>query len=331
MAQGTVLLADLNGRDLVLAVAPPGMPPTAHRALPCASLADLEQALGAAMTPAVAGDLVGAAICAAGPEIDGAITLTGGAGFTLTSGWLRSVLRTPRLHLVNDFTACALGAPKLAPESLETVHAGAAAKSGAIAVIGPNLGLGVAGLAPHRTDGWVAMPSEGGHIDFAPGDPREVAIFERLTLRYGRISAEHLLSQQGLIDLYADLATQNGDRLAAMDDIAVIALCRQGDPAAREAVSVFSALLGAYAGDIALLFAARGGVYLNSPLLEHIGDQLDRDAFCRRFLAKGRMQAYLQDIPVYLARGRCTLLGLSSLFSASDRRYAASEIKYLDC
>ncbi|PTS84179.1 MULTISPECIES: glucokinase [unclassified Caulobacter] len=331
MAQGSVLLADLNGRDLVLAVAPPGASPATHRAIPCASLSDLEEALSEALPPAIAEDLVGGAICAAGPEIDGAITLTGGAGFTLTAGWLRGVLRTPRVHLVNDFTACALGAPKLAPEALETVHAGAAARSGAIAVIGPNLGLGVAGLAPHRSDGWVAMPSEGGHIDFAPGDPREVAVFECLARRHGHISAEHLLSQQGLIDLYGHFAAPTDELSVAIDDNAVVDLCRQGDPAAREAITVFSALLGAYAGDIALLFAARGGVYLNSPLVERLGDLLDREAFCRRFLAKGRMQAYLQDIPVYLARGRCTLLGLSSLFSANDRRYAASEIKYLDC
>jgi glucokinase len=331
MAQGSVLLADLNGRDLVLAVAPPGVAPPSHHTVSCTSLADLEQALRDAVTPAVAEDLVGGAICAAGPEIDGVITLTGGAGFTLTSGWLRSVLGTPRVHLVNDFTACALGAPKLAPEALETVHAGTAARTGAMAVIGPNLGLGVAGLTPHRTDGWIAVPSEGGHIDFSPGDSREVAIFELLARRYGHISAEHLLSQQGLVDLYGALAAPDDAPSAAIDDNVIIELCRQGNPDAAEAISVFSAMLGAYAGDVALMFAARGGVYLNSPLMERIGDLLDREAFCRRFLGKGRMQSYLLDIPVYLARGRCTLLGLSSLFNANDRRYTASEIKYLDC
>lgn len=332
MANGSVLLADLNGRDLVLALARPGAVPDDYQTQPCASLGDLEAALRAAMAQTDdEGGLIGGAVCAAGPEIDGRITLTGGAGFTVTTGWLRGVLRTPRVHLVNDFTACALGAPKLSPEALETVHPGVPAKSGAIAVIGPNLGLGVAGLAPHRNDGWVAMPSEGGHIDFAPGEPREVAIFERLRARHGHVSAEHLLCQQGLADIHACLVAPDAPDFARQNDSAIIALCRSGDALAVEAVSIFSALLGAYAGDIALIYAARGGVYLNSPLIERIDGQLDKAAFSRRFLSKGQMQAYLENIPVYLASGRCTLLGLSSLFSPNDLRYAASEIKFLDC
>ena len=43
------------------------------------------------------------------------------------------------------------------------------------------------------------------------------------------------------------------------------------------------------------------------------------------------MSDYLSAIPVYLTRGRCTLLGLSSLFTPSDLRYTTSEIAFLDC
>jgi len=332
MAQGSVLLADLNGRDLALALARPGAAPLDYRTQTCTSLTDLETALREVMAEAdEGGDLIGGAVCAAGPEIDGRVTLTGGAGFTVSTSWLRGVLRTPRVHLVNDFTACALGAPKLAPEALTTIHEGVAARAGAIAVIGPDLGLGVAGLSPHRKDGWVAIPSEGGHIDFAPGEPREALIFERLQARYGHVSAEHLLCQQGLSDIHACLTDPGEGSFLAIDDNVIIERCKAGDATALEAMSIFSALLGAYAGDIALLYAARGGVYLNSPLIERINGHLDKVAFSRRFLAKGRMQAYLEDIPVYLASGRCTLLGLSSLFSPNDLRYAASEIKFLDC
>lgn len=330
MAQGSVLLADLNGRDLVLAIGRPGEPPRAHKTQPCASLHDLEAALRAAMAEAEVGDLVGGAVCAAGPEIDGAITLTG-AGFTVSTGWLRGVLRTPRVHLINDFTACALGAPRLSADALEIVHDGNPARATAIAVVGPDLGLGVACLAPLRADGWIAVPSEGGHVDFAPGEPREVAIFDRIRALHGHVSAERLLSQQGLGEIHAILAAPDAASFPPTDDNVIIEACRAGDPVAVEAVSIFSALLGAFVGDIALLYAARGGVYLNSPLLERIDRLLDREAFTRRFRAKGRMSGYLTSIPVYLARGRCTLLGLSSLFSLSDLRYATSEIAFLDC
>lgn len=323
MAKGSVLLADVNGRDLAVAVVRPGDPPREHRELPCSSLRELEVHLNEAL--AGHGELVGAAVCGAGPEIDGAIAMTAG-DFTLTQSWLRAVLKTPRVALLNDFAACALGAPRLAPSAMTLIHEGKPAKSAPIAVIGPNLGLGVAGLSPHRNDGWVPVVSEGGHIDFTPGDPREIPVFQFVQDRYGRVSAEHFLSQAGLVDIHAALGGGENDS----DDL-ILSRVRDGDPRAREALSIFSALLGAFAGDAALMFAARGGVYINSPLMERIDGLLDHTAFSRRFADKGRMSAYLATIPVYLTIGRCTLLGLSGLFSASDMKYAADEVKFLDC
>lgn len=324
MAKGSVLLADVNGRDLAVAVVRPGDPPREHLELACGSLRALEQHLAAILADSRHGELIGAAICGAGPEIDGAIDLTAG-DFTVTQSWLRAVLKTPRVALLNDFAACALGAPRLAPSAMTVIHDGKPAKSAPIAVIGPNLGLGVAGLSPHRNDGWVPVVSEGGHIDFTPGEAREVPVFSALQIKYGRVSAEHFLSQQGLVDIHLALG---GD--ADSDDV-ILSRVRDGDARAREAVSIFSALLGAFAGDAALMFAARGGVYINSPLMERIDGLLDHAAFARRFSDKGRMSAYLQGVPVYLTVGRCTLLGLSGLFSASDMRYSAEEVKFLDC
>lgn len=329
MAKGSVLLADVNGRDLALAVVRPGDPPREHRELACASLRELEQHLTAALADGRHGELVGAAVCGAGPEIDGAIAMTAG-DFTLTQSWLRAVLKTPRVALLNDFAACALGAPRLSPSAMTVVHPGKPANKAPIAVIGPNLGLGVAGLSPHPTDGWVPVVSEGGHIDFTPGETREVPVFSALQMKYGRVSAEHFLSQQGLIDIYAALGGRTGGGESASDDL-ILTRVRDGDATAREALSIFSALLGAFAGDAALMFAARGGVYINSPFMERIDGLLDHAAFARRFADKGRMSEYLRDIPVYLTIGRCTLLGLSGLFTASDMKYGADEVKFLDC
>ena len=328
MAKGSVLLADVNGRDLALAVVRPGDPPRDHKELPCASLRELEQHLTAAL--AGQGDLVGAAVCGAGPEIDGAIALTAG-DFVVTLSWLRAVLKTPRVALLNDFAACALGAPRLAPSAMTLIRDGKPAKSAQIAVIGPNLGLGVAALAPHRIDGWTPVVSEGGHIDFMPGEPREAAVFEAVQARRGRLSVEHFLSQAGLVDIHAALKQADGGDGEGDSDDLILSRARDGDARAREAVSIFSALLGAFAGDAALMFAARGGVYINSPLMERVDGLLDTEAFGRRFQDKGRMSGYLKDIPVYLTRGRCTLLGLSGLFTASDMRYSADEVKFLDC
>ncbi|MGR4864805.1 glucokinase [Caulobacter sp. LARHSG274] len=326
MTHGVALLADVTGRDLIVALARPGDAPGEHRVMPCASPRELEACLGSVLAQLDPGELVGAAVCAAGPEIDGTITLTS-TGMTISQAWLRSVLRTPRVYLVNDFTACAMGALKVGEASLEVVHPGRAARNAAIAVLGPDIGLGVAGLAPLRGGGWLAVPSEGGHIDFGPLEAREAPVFAAVRARHGDTAAERLLSKQGLGDIHQALARIS----TPLNDNVVITQARAGDVVACEAISIFSALLGGFAGDMALLFAARGGVFLNSPLLEAIGDLLDREAFTRRYRAKGRMEAYLADLPVFAMPGRPALLGLSSLFSASDMRYAATEVKFLDC
>jgi glucokinase len=326
MTRGVALLADVTGRELIVALARPGDAPGEHRVMSCTSPRELEARLGSVLAQLDPGELVGAAVCAAGPEIDGTVTLTS-TGMTISQAWLRSVLRSPRVYLVNDFTACAMGALKVGEASLEVIHPGRAAPNAAIAVLGPDIGLGVAGLAPLRSGGWLAVPSEGGHIDFGPMEAREAPIFAAVHARRGDIAAERLLSKEGLGDIHQALARIS----TPLNDSVVIDHARTGDALAREAISIFSGLLGGFAGDMALLFAARGGVFLNSPLLEAIGDLLDREAFTRRYRAKGRMGPYLAELPVFAMPGRPALLGLSSLFSASDMRYAATEVKFLDC
>jgi len=329
MTHGVALLADVTGRDLIVALARPGDNPGDHRVLPGSTALELEAGLKSVLAE-LKDDLVGAAVSAAGPEIDGTVVLTS-TGMSVSQAWLRSVLRTPRVYLVNDFTACALGAPRVAETLLGVIHPGKAARNSAIAVLGPDIGLGVAGLAPLRGDSWMPVPSEGGHMDFCPVEAREAPIFSAIRARHGDCAAERLLSKEGLGDIHGAIVSYGGPLHAPENDNVVIERARAGDADAREAISIFSGLLGGFAGDMALVFAARGGVYLNSPLLEAIGDLLDLEAFARRYRAKGRMSFYLADLPVFSMPGRPALLGLSSLFSASDMRYAASDVKFLDC
>lgn len=330
MTHGVALLADVNGRDLIVALARPGDGPREHRVLPGSTPLELEAGLKSVLAELGPDDLVGAAIAAAGPEIDGTVIVTA-TGLSVSLTWLRSVLRTPRVYLVNDFTACAMGAPKVAEAELGVIHPGKAARNAAIAVLGPDIGLGVAGLAPLRGDGWLAVPSEGGHMDFCPVEAREAPVFSAVRARHGEVSAERLLSKEGLSDIHCALVGDGDPLVVPENDNVVVELARAGDAKAVEAISIFSGLLGGFAGDMALLFAARGGVFLNSPLLESLDGLLDLEAFARRYRAKGRMSYYLAEVPVFSMPGRPALLGLSSLFTPSDMRYGASEVKFLDC
>ena len=329
MMHGVVLLGDLNGQELLLALARPGEPPGDHEVFACATALELESVFKQRLEGLDGEELIGAAISAAGPLLDGAIRVTR-TDLSLSGAWLRHVLRTPRVFLLNDLAAVALGAPKVPEEQLTTLHPARADRGGAMAVIGLGLGLGVAGLTPQRGDNWTAIPSEAGHVDFCPAEPREVPVFEAIRARRGDTAAERLLSRAGLSDIYA--AVHGGPGAIGPENAAeAIERARGGELAALKAMSIFSGLLGGFAGDMALTFAARGGVYLDSSLIQDMGDLLDLEAFQRRFRAKGLMSDYMLGIPVMQMPGRPVLLGLSSLFSASDRVYGATDVKFLDC
>ena len=72
----------------------------------------------------------------------------------------------------------------------------------------------------------------------------------------------------------------------------------------REALERFSSLLGAAAGDLALLFCATAGVYIGGGLCKRLGGMFDAARFCAAFVAKGRFEEYLSAIPVYLVTRR---------------------------
>jgi glucokinase len=168
----------------------------------------------------------------------------------------------------------------------------------------------VSALVPGKL-GWTALPSEGGHVSFAPGNAREDRVLEVLRGRLGHVSNERLLSGQGLLNLAQTLAKIDGRTTEAGTAEEVTELAR-GDacPACVEAVAMFSALLGAAAGDLALTVGARGGIYVAGGVCLRLGALFDRAAFRGRFADKGRMRAFLEPIPTWLVlRGDTGLIG----------------------
>ena len=90
-----------------------------------------------------------------------------------------------------------------------------------------------------------------------------------------------------------------------------------------DAVARFLALYGAEAGNLALKLLATGGVYLGGGIAPKLADELVASEFVARFLAKGRMQPLLNDIPVWLVLDDRTGLWGSATYAAD--RGGASE------
>ena len=94
-------------------------------------------------------------------------------------------------------------------------------------------------------------------------DARESAVLELMRRRFDHVSAERVLSGQGLVNLYNTLAELAGVPAAPFTPAqSADASVGESDPLAREALAMFCAMLGTVAGDLALTLGARGGIYV---------------------------------------------------------------------
>ncbi|MET3664968.1 glucokinase [Caulobacter sp. 1776] len=310
-----VLLADVDGREARVVLAERGALPTAMTTVACESQDQLIDIL-AGIREGFDGPVLGAAIAAPGPCLDGVIQLTH-SPMRLEADVLSERLDLHRLHLVNNFTARALAVPLLAPDAMEPIGGGFPHRDAPAAAIGPSAtGLGMSILNPDGFVGWMAAAAEGGHVDLAAGNDREADVIRVLRDMHGHVSAECVLSGAGVLDVAFALSVLAGKPARFADLPALLAAARGGDAIAREVFTLVSGWLGAISGNLVLTAGARSGVYVISAIVLSWGEMLDRAIVRQRFEAKGRMAAYLHDVPFYLVNEpNCGLLGLSALFA----------------
>lgn len=170
---------------------------------------------------------------------------------------------------------------------------------GVISIVGPGTGLGVGQLL--RRDGrYHVIETEGGHIDFAPLDPLEDRILAHLRTRYRRVSVERIASGMGLANIYEALAAIEQQPAVHRDEKVLWAAALAGeDSLAAAALDRFFLSLGAVAGDIALAQGARA-VVIAGGLGLRLADRLPRSGFPGRFIAKGRFERRMDEMPVKL-------------------------------
>jgi glucokinase len=217
------------------------------------------------------------------------------------------------VHVVNDFAAIALSLPHLAGADLLGVGGGARHAQAPEVVLGPGTGLGVACLLQRQPPQVVA--SEGGHVTLASTDARQDAVLSWLRSRFEHVSAERALSGDGLVCLHDAIAAIDGCHLPSRSpaDIAEAGLAGTC-PVSREALDMFCALLGSFAGDMALAFGAAGGVYIAGGIVPRFAEHLARSGFRACFEAKGRFREWLATIPVHvIMRPDPAFVGLAAL------------------
>jgi glucokinase len=256
-----------------------------------------------------------AVLAVASPVTGDQVTLTNHP-WTFSVEALRQQLGLRRLQVINDFAANAAAVPHLGESDRIQIGVGAAVKNAPIGVIGPGTGLGVSVLVP-SANGGVALASEGGHVTMTPATAQESAILDLMRRRYDHVSAERLLSGPGLVNLYntlCELAEAPAASFTA-DQITSPSIWEK-DPRTREATSLFCAMLGTVAGNLALTLGARGGIYIAGGIAPRMSTFFAQSEFRSRFEAKGRLSSYVAAIPTYLImRPLPVLLGAAALLN----------------
>ena len=170
-------------------------------------------------------------------------------------------------------------------------------------ILGPGTGLGVSQLICHPA-GYEVVTTEAGHIDFAPQVKEQEGLLHFLQEHYGHVSYERVLSGPGIEDLYLYCRQQAG--LVQAVEVRAEQVSRdalEGDVLAGQAMSLFAGVLGAFAGNMALVNLARAGVYIGGGIAPSILPLLRSSSLVTAFRDKGRMRFIVESIPVYVITG----------------------------
>ncbi len=294
-----VLLADIGGTHARLALARNGETSPASKLIaadyegPAEAIRSYLQETRPSSAPRRA------ALACAGPVEAGRVRMTN-SDWLIDAAGLKAELGLDEVLLLNDFEAVAWAVTALPDDALLKIGGGTARKGAPAVALGPGTGLGMAGYLAHP-GGALVVVGEGGHVTMAPTSDREAAVLDALRHELGHVSAERVLSGDGLERLYDTLARLEEAKVprrtdAEISDAALAGSC----PVCEAALDMFCAMLGTVAGNAALMFGAHGGVYVAGGILPRFAERFATSPFRAQFEAKGRFRNYVARIPTWL-------------------------------
>lgn len=315
-----VLIADIGGTNVRFAIlSQPYAPLREFPTIRTSAFPDFAAAASATVLDATAIMPRSLLMALAGPPDPVSMKLTN-ADWQLDPAALQDALNLDTIVTFNDFEALALSLPHLGEGDLRQIGGGTAVPREPRVAVGPGTGLGVAALL-YADKRYTPLGGEGGHVSLGPETPRDYAIFPHIERPCGRVSAETILCGRGLMRVYNAILKADGREDApATRGADVGERFASGDPVAIEALELFFTYLGRVAGDMALIFLAKGGVYIAGGICPRYAEALEASAFRAAFEAKAPHEGLLSQIPTYLITERKPAVrGLAALAQIPER------------
>lgn len=269
-------------------------------------------------TPGVPSALSRAAVAVAGRVDHDNVQLTN-SGWSFSTKALSESQQFKDLKVVNDFEA--VGHAVGALQSADLLPIGAARLSqpltnGTCAIVGVGTGLGVGGVVA-AGGRYHVLATEGGHASFAPTNEQSIEVLRWLRKKFGRVSAERVLSGAGLSNIHQAMSAAACQHVPELSAAEITKRAQDGtDAHCVESVGLFCELLGSFAGDVALTMGAWSGVLISGAMLQHF----DRTTLERRVRAgfeyKGRFTPAMRSVPLEtITHPHVELLGAARLLS----------------
>ncbi len=273
-----------------------------------------------------------ACLAVAGPAHQDEVSLTN-IDWRFSVSDYRKHFNLQHLRLTNDFTALAMSVPYLLAQNIKQVGGTQQATPNMpISVLGPGTGLGVSGLLPNGSGGYIAIQGEGGNADFCPNSDEEIELYKMARAKLGHVRTEDFVSGTGLtllhelrLELYGlpksilkAEAPLKAEASLKAEEIAWQA--KMGAGVCRDTIFTFCGMLGSFAGNHALNLGAFGGVYIGGGVAPQLEELFEASPFRSRFEAKGRFKDYVSGIPTYimLSHSRNALIGAAALLNNVD-------------
>jgi glucokinase len=231
-----------------------------------------------------------------------------------------------KVLLVNDMPPHLAGVDLLEPSELIAIRAGKSDAEGSRAILMPGTGVGTGGAVSVPGHPHLPFPSEGGHLDFAPRDDQQYKLLKFMqqlaeSHDQNHVSNEFVFCGEGIRRIYAFLQNPksvNLDNVPKSEDITRAAAEHSlpADDIHQRTIELYVKILGAAAGNLALIFAATGGLYLGGSICLSLRKFLSTPLFLDEFLNSGPAthRPMMEAIPVRLINYKDSgLLGAGAL------------------
>lgn len=288
------LIADVGGTNVRFAMVCQSGVPENLACLPVARYSDFTDAVADYVenTGVCLASIEGMAIAVAvaGPVRSGKVSMTN-APWHLSEADLSVRFGNIPVRLINDVAAVAHALPVLGERQCQVVSAGQQDEQ-PMPMLAINVGTGLGAAVAIPTDtGWIALPTEAGHVRFGAANLSEMALLEHSE------TFEDLLAGPG----WQRFEGASGDAVARRSHLP-------------DTATTYSSVLGRFAGDATLATGAWGGVFFCGGVLDGWDGLIDEAVLIRYFHDHGAMTELLQRVPVYrIMAENPALIGLTRL------------------